>query len=161
MAACVSLFEIYVFKICSVLETTSSKCLKSVRGSGVDRLCKYLILALQDLGIDLDVANFEYLKEIRAAVRIRNALMHASGLLQVCRDRVGIMHIIDNYLYLHESDRRKTIIDDKRHIIHVVPTESGEQIIVGSLYAWRLAFYCRELIQLLCDELATRLVLPT
>ena len=157
LSALLSLLETYLFRLCVILESVSGRELTSIHSSGIDRLFKYLNLVSPDLSISLDVNSLAYHQQIRAALIIRNALVHASGILKMARNASSIEGIIKNHLYLHRKDRRKEIISDSRYTVRLIPGNYGDRIVVGYLFVWRYNIYCRDFFTTLCDRLTYEL----
>ena len=101
--------------------------------------------------------SLEYYSEIDAVSKIRNALVHASGILEICKNPNIIRSIIENHLYLHERDRREELISDRRYVIRLQAGSYGQQIITGPLFIWRSSGYCRDFFSNICEYFISKI----
>jgi hypothetical protein len=91
----ISIFETYCLMLCKVVERNGGLSLSECSGAGLARLFKFCSYA----GIDLERAVFR--QQVNVAIKIRNCLFHANGLLSWSRD---------------ETELRRTVA--KKHIFH-------------------------------------------
>jgi hypothetical protein len=73
--ALLSLFESYMFALCVGLQKSTPVKLSNVPGTGVNRLFKFL----EKVGVT--AGQVPLYPQVQAAIRIRNCLIHASGVL--------------------------------------------------------------------------------
>ena len=94
-----------------------------------------------------------YHAQILAAIKIRNCLMHASGILSWSKDEEDLRRIERSMLFLPKKDRewhRKNM--EVEPFVRVVSSSLGDRIVIQNIYACFLSSYLREHFMKLCVE---------
>lgn len=143
----VSLFESYLLLLASELQPHVVIKLHDIKGQGISRLFKFLRLA----GI-LPERLPLYL-QVQAAIKIRNCLTHASGVLDWSRENNDLRKIQSTGTYLspeHQSMR----LDKGRKFDEVIIGESahGDRLIVNNQYCHVLCSYLHTHFSALCEN---------
>lgn len=137
-----SLFESYLLLLAAELQAHTKVPLSSSKGQGVNKLFNYI----KSLGIKFE--EIPIYEQIQSAIRIRNCLAHASGMLSWSRDSHQLRIIQSNGLYLSREHRiMRTQQGREFHEILIVNTELGERISVDNKYchvlcSYLISFYC-------------------
>jgi hypothetical protein len=135
-----SVFEHHLHLHCKQIENSSSTKISDLRGNGVLRYFAYL------RQIGLDVGACVYYEQVCAAVTIRNAMLHANGLLELSRDSAKIKNIVKNRLYRPKSLRLSTEAEAEVSI-----TEAPHRIVVTNNYAHQANHYFRQFLLSISD----------
>jgi hypothetical protein len=140
--AAVSLLEAYFLRLCQVLETQTSQQLANFRGSGLSRLIGYLKYA------GLNPHNVHEWQQVDAALKIRNCLMHANGLLSWSRDATTLRTIVNSALYVPKEVRiRRKEGGKPSDEVVIVNSSLGDKLLITNDYAYEAAaqmrnFFC-------------------
>jgi len=135
----VSLFESYLLLFANEIERRTGKPISSVRGHGVNRLFNYF----RELGLALEkVENYH---QVQAAIKIRNCLAHASGLLKWSREAQELKRIQKSGSYLSKEHRkRRETSGGEYDEVQVVTSGLGERLQVNNEYAFIVTSYLSE-----------------
>jgi hypothetical protein len=148
----IALFETYCLILCDEAEKRTGRLVSSTRGSGLNRLFTYM----KDVGIDRSGA--ELREQIDAAIKIRNCVFHASGLLAWSREEVQLRAIVKKQSYLSPFHRkRRAASQDWREEVVIVSGPLGEQLQVANGYNHLLAYYLKTHFVDLCNRAASHL----
>lgn len=142
-----SLFEAYLLLLASELEKRTSIPTKSARGQGVNRLFNYF----KDIGINLD--QVEPYAQVEAAIKIRNCLTHASGLLTWSIEKQELKRLQKSGTYLskeHRSLRKNK--GGEYDEVRIVTSGLGERLQVNNEYAFVVSGYLRDFFIGLCQS---------
>ena len=88
--ALLSLFESYLLALCVGIQSSSTVQIKDIHGTGVGRLFKFL----GRLGVAAEDMSLH--QQIQAAIKIRNCLIHASGVLSWSTNNEGLLKYSTN-----------------------------------------------------------------
>ena len=142
-----SLFETYCLLLSEHLESLCGIQLKTVLGSGINRLFKHLL----QCGIKLDRVPLR--QEVLAAAKIRNCLFHASGLLSLSREEAELRNIVAQTKYMSREHRQKhQELEKVPNDVRIQSGLLGDQLIVTNDCAWLLCNYLRDYFLGLCEE---------
>lgn len=142
-----SLFEIYLLRLASVLEKITGNKLCTCKGQGVQRIFNFLkVCGIKPHSINL-------WPQIDAALKIRNCLTHASGLIEWSRDDKDIRRIVKSGTFLNK-DVRKRYKDVNGELDQVIIYTSafGDRIEISNNYAWLSCAYYRDFLIELCEK---------
>ncbi|MFZ3091064.1 MAG: hypothetical protein WA240_10650 [Nitrospirota bacterium] len=144
-----SLFESYLLIVAIELKKDTGIRTTSVSGSGINRIFNYF----RSGGIDLEA--IEPFHQIMAAIKIRNCLSHASGMLSWSKEEAELKRIQRSGMYL-SKDHRVLRKKNGRDFDEVRITNSGfgERIQVDNMYAFVLASYLRDYLIGVCQSAA-------
>ena len=141
-----SLFEVYMLRLARTLEEIVGKELKEASGQGVQRVLNFL----RDCGIRTN--EISLWPQIDAALKIRNCLAHADGLLQWSRDEQEIRRIARSGTFLKYQERaKKRTPQGEFYDVMIVSSDVGDRITISPLYAWLVTYYCRDYFIELCS----------
>jgi hypothetical protein len=143
----IALFETYSLMLCKEIDKRSGDSLSDVRGSGISRLFNFL----SQTGIDLK--NVPLNKQANVAIRIRNCLFHASGLINWSQDESELRRIIATYAFLSTDDlERRKKLKDPSNIVAIIPGILGDQLQITNTYAYIATCYLRNHFCHLCKQ---------
>jgi hypothetical protein len=94
------------------------------------------------------VTRLQLSTQVDAALKIRNCLMHASGLLAHSRDAEELRRILKSGTFLLREHRKE------KGLLRIVETGVGQRLQVANDYPWLLSSYLRDFFLDLC-QLAT------
>lgn len=142
-----SLFEIYLLRLSKELEKIIGNDLRSLNGQGVQRVFKFL----KTCGIKPD--SIRLWPQIDAAIKIRNCLSHASGLLEWSRDEKELRRIVKSGNFLCK-DNRKGYQEVHGGLDQVIIYASGfgDRIQISNNYAFLSCAYYRDFFIELCEK---------
>ncbi len=141
-----SLFESYILRFALMMEKYTGKKLEEMKGQGINRIFRYLRYS------GLQINNIKLWLQIDAALKIRNCLVHAHGILAWIRNENDLRRIIKGKIYLEKGSRKidRTEADFKDDLI-IVPSDLGDQIRISNNYAWTANYYYRNYFIDLCQ----------
>ena len=143
----ISLLESYLLLLAQKIETETGKQISTAKGTGINRFFSYL----RGAGLYIDAVEYYY--SIQAAVKIRNCLLHASGVLSWAKDRTEILRIARSGTFFEKDvleQRRKT--GKSLSEVRIVDTGFGERLQVDNMYAFIVSAYARDFVINLCSE---------
>ena len=142
-----SLYEAYLLLLAKEIENTTQINLNSARGQGVSKINNYFkIVGLQFKSVPL----FE---QVDAALKIRNCLFHASGILDWCKKPEQVVGIVDNLKFLSEAHRqRRETSGRKADEVIITTTKLGRRLEIINDYSFLVANYLRDYFVGLCIE---------
>ncbi len=141
-----SLFEIYLLQLAKVLEMRTGQPING-RNQGVTRYLDYL------RSLRVDTSAPALWPQVNAALKIRNCLMHASGLLTDSRDRVDLQRIVSGKIYLSTRHRSRSV-EEEGHMVAILHTPFGERLQITNYYAWLQTSYLRDYFLDICERAA-------
>lgn len=143
----VSLFESYLLLLASELQPHVTAQLRDVKGQGVSRLFKFFRLA------GMSPERIPLHEQVQAAIKIRNCLTHASGMLDWSRENDDLRKIQSTGAYL-SPEHRKMRLDKGREFDEVLLGESafGDRLIVDNQYCYVLCNYLHNYFSALCED---------
>ena len=150
--ALLSLFESYLLSLCVELQPHTAVQLNSIGGTGVNRLFKFLRrvgVAVEDLPLH---------QQVQAAIKIRNCLIHASGVLSWSHNNDDLRELQRTGAYLSPENQGVRTRQGGEYIyIHAAAV--GDRLMVRNEYCHVLCFYLRTYLVALCGE-AERITVP-
>jgi len=138
-----SLFEVYVLRLLHIVEKHCNKSLKEIRGQGIQRYFLYLH------SIGVETTDLPLWPQVDAAIKIRNCLMHASGILSSSRDEKELRRITASGTFLTSEHRRKR--GQAPEEVRIIRDDNGDRLQVANDYAWLLSAYFRDYFLDLCQ----------
>jgi len=134
-----SLFETYLLQLSIEIEKGTGVRVATVSGKGINRIFNFL----KSVGVEIE--NIDLFHQVVAAVKIRNCLSHASGILSWSKEEKELKRIQKDGLYLskHHREMRKSK-DGEFDEVRVVVAGFGERLQVENMYAFLLASYLRD-----------------
>jgi len=150
LAAVISFYETGLLRICFLLDKHIGISLDEVRGQGTPKFYGYLEKCLSMSGVDMET--FEHLEPVRNAFRIRNAFMHASGVLLYSPRRNEMKRIVDNALYLLPRIRSQEMSSEGERLVSIELGDKGEQLRISPKFVWNVSTYCSALLTTICDS---------
>lgn len=143
-----SLFEIYLLRLSKELEKITGNNLHSVGGQGVQRVFNFL------KACKIKPDSISLWPQIDAAIKIRNCLSHASGLLEWSRDEKELRRIVKSGTFL-SKDNRKKYQEAHRDLDQVILYASGfgDRIQISNNYSFLSCAYYRDFFVELCEKL--------
>ncbi len=142
-----SLFETYLLLLAKQVEQLANVELKNTKGQGLQRIFNFL----KGCGIQYNV--IQLWPQVDAAIKIRNCLTHANGLLEWSRDREELCRIIKRGIFLSKDHRKKCI--NKNGVYEeliLVNSDMGERIQPTNMYSWLANAYYRDYFMDLCNN---------
>jgi hypothetical protein len=143
--ALLSVFESYMLALCVDLQSLTGNELNNVRGSGINRLFKFL---RQVRIVPEDVPLYE---QVNAAIRIRNCVVHASGVLSWSHNNDELREIQRTGVYLSPQDRTRPTAQ-RGEYVYLLPSSLGDRISVRNEYCFILSAYLRTYFVALCEN---------
>ena len=142
----VSLFESYLLLLAGELQAHVTVQLRDVKGQGVSRLFKFF----RSVGVSPE--RIRLYEQVQAAIKIRNCLTHASGMLDWSRENDDLRNIQSTGAYL-SPEHRKMRLDKGREFDEVLLGESalGDRLIVDNQYCHVLCSYLHTYFSALCE----------
>ena len=135
-----SLFEHFLLRLCRAVETHTNQPLSDQKGNGVDRYLRFLGATLGPLNTS------EHYTEVGAAIVIRNALLHADGEIEVCRNRVRLQQIVSKKLYLARDHRAEKDSSDSSWHPTVSITGDPARLKINNDYSYIAAAYLKKFL---------------
>ena len=141
-----SLFEISNASLAQIIESRSTDRICNHKNQGLARIRNFY----ENHGINYKELRLH--RQVEAALKIRNCLYHANGLLILSREQTALRDIIRNNIYL-ENDTRERIKKMSAPIDYIEITSSniGEQILLKNEYAHIATAYFRDNFVELCS----------
>lgn len=126
-----SLYEAYLILLAKNIEEETGLELHSAPGQGVSRINNYFKI------IGLNYFTIKLYHQVEAALKIRNCLVHASGILSWSKEDKVIRQILASTTFLSRDhrDRRKK---NKANIneVNIVTSSSGDHLEITNEYSW-------------------------
>ncbi|MCP4487625.1 MAG: hypothetical protein GY820_09970 [Gammaproteobacteria bacterium] len=142
-----SLFESYVLLVCEEIEKEGGSKVRDTKHSGISRLFVYL----RQNGINLE--DCEVFPQITAAIKIRNCMMHASGMLAWSRESTELKRIQRSGLYLSKTHRQhRKNSKGKFNELKIIDSGFGERLQVANEYPHVLSSYLQDFVIFLCND---------
>jgi hypothetical protein len=145
--AVTSLFEMYVLRLATFAERSAKPRLCETKGNGVARSLAYL----RRVGIDTN--GIVPWPQVDAALKVRNCLVHAGGILQFSRDVLELRRIVKSQTFFTPKHRGTS--SSRR--VRLIKSELGYRVSITNEYVFVVCAYLRDYFMALCDE--TRKVL--
>ncbi|WP_340679607.1 hypothetical protein [Paraglaciecola sp.] len=121
--------------------------LNSDKGQGVSKINNYFKI------VGLEFKSVHLFEQVDAALKIRNCLFHASGILDWCKKPEQVVGIVDNLTFLSEAHRqRRKASDKKANEVIINTTKFGRRLEIINDYSFLVANYLRDYFVGLCIE---------
>jgi hypothetical protein len=143
--ALLSLFESYLLALCVGLQSGTTVQLNNIPGNGVNRLFHFL----EKLGVP--TKDSPLYPQVQAAIRIRNCLIHASGVLSLSNANRYLREIQLTGVYL-ATEHQHLRTDENRKYVCLQASPLGDRIMIGNDYCFLLCFYLRDYFVALCER---------
>jgi len=145
--AALSMLESSMLLLCDILQSNSGRDIRSENGSGINRLFAYL------KALGYDPAQVMPYDQVRAALTIRNCLMHANGLLSWAREHQAIREIVSKRTHLDPKTRSRCEASGYG-LSHVRLDDSplGERLVIENLYVHTCCGYLRDYFVSICKR---------
>lgn len=142
-----SLFETYLLRLAKELEKITGNALHAVKGQGVQRIFNFL------KACKIKPGSICLWPQIDAAIKIRNCLTHASGLLEWSRDDKELRRIVNSGTFLSKDNRKsyQKVYGNLDHV-KIYASVFGDRIQISNTYAWISCAYYRDFLIELCDK---------
>ena len=140
-----SLFEFHLLRLASTVEHRFQLKLREVNRTGIFRSLEYL----RKVGL-CDYERLKRWKQVEAAIEIRNALAHASGVLNHLKNEAKIRAFIKSGSFLDDNPAASRSHEQFDRCIKIVPSELGDRIQVGNEYPYILCFFLNEFFEVMC-----------
>jgi len=145
--AVASLYESYLMLLAKDIEKATGIELDSINGRGNSRLSNYF----KHVGINC--SSIELYHQVDAALKIRNCLVHASGILDWSKENNVLRQIYKSGTFLSKEHRRlRKSNGSALNEISIVKSELGERIQITNEYSWLSCWYFRDYFLGLCIE---------
>lgn len=141
----VSLFEFYLLQLGDKLQSSCGIQLESVKGQGVTKLFEYF------KKINLSPHKVPLYDQVQAALKIRNCLMHSSGMLAWDRYEKDLRRTLSSrtYLSLEDRNRRKAKGEISNEVL-IKESAVGDRLQVENMYSFIVSAYLRDYFFDLC-----------
>lgn len=133
-----SAFERHLLGFAKDVEQISGRPLKEVKGQGVSKLFRYL----GENGYD--PSKIAFYEQVDAFLTIRNALLHASGDLELCREAPKIKQIVQHSIFIERSRRAKGGLPDECGRPEAVII--ADRLLINNNLAFRAAAYFKQFL---------------
>jgi len=142
----VSLFESYLLLLAGELQPHVTIQLRDVKGLGVSRLFKFFRL------VGIFPEQLPLHEQVQAAIKIRNCLTHASGMLAWSRENDDLRNIQSSGAYL-SPEHRKMRRDQggQFHEVFIGESALGDRLAIENLYCHVLCSYLHTYYSALCE----------
>lgn len=142
-----SLFESYLLLLAEEIQKINSCQLSEVKGQGVSKLFTYF----KACGILPGAQPLH--EQVVAALKIRNCLMHASGMLSWSREASELRKIEKTMSFLsNEHRQRRKQIQDPQPLVTLIQSGLGDRIVVQIMYCHVLCGYLSQYFTSLCES---------
>jgi len=146
-AAC-SLFEVCLLRLVTSLQNQTGRELDQSNAQGVTRWLAFL----RSFGIEPDKCLLW--PQVDAAIKIRNCLVHAMGLLQHIRNSSEIRRIVESGIFLATEHRRTLSVEDEATArVGIKLTDLGDTLEINNAYSWIVLAYFRDYLLNLCNQI--------
>jgi len=143
--ALLSLFESYLLLLCFELQLYTTVQLNGIHGTGVNRFFKFLRrvgIAVEDLPLN---------QQVQAAIKIRNCLIHASGILSWSHNNDDLRELQQTGAYLSPENQGVRTRQGGEYI-YIHTSALGDRLMVRNEYCDVLCFYLRTYLVALCGK---------
>jgi hypothetical protein len=147
-----SLFESYLLLLADEIQPHVTVQFRDVKGQGVNRLFKFLRFA------EIYPERISLYEQVQAAIKIRNCLIHASGMLEWSRESDELRKIQFTGAYLSPK-HSKMRLDQGRKFDEVLLDDSalGQRLSVDNQYCHILCGYLHTYFSELCEDVRATL----
>jgi hypothetical protein len=143
-----SLFENYLLLLHQLAKKQIVVAEDLIRGQGATRCFNYF----KESGIA--IASINLYEQVQAAMRIRNCMVHAAGILSSSRETTELRRIQSKKIYLDPELRKKPIEDEE---VSIYKTTLGERLQITNSYSHLLCSYSRDFFINLCKAIDEKL----
>ncbi len=141
-----SLFEMYLLQLATDLQPFMKHRLDDTSGQGIARCLAFI----RRIGIDAN--KIELWPQVDAAVKVRNCLMHARGILLYSRHACEIRRMVKNRTFLTREHRKAGVVGaDALPRVEIVRSRLGDWLEITNGYSWIVCGYLYNYLLSLCD----------
>ncbi len=137
-----SLFEMYVLQLATLAQQSSRPRLDETKGYGVGRSLAYL----RRIGVGTN--GIALWPQVDAALKVRNCLVHARGILLYSREALELRRIVKNRTFLRLEHRGATA----SKVVRITKSGLGDRVAITNEYSWLACAYLRDYFMGLCEE---------
>jgi hypothetical protein len=141
----VSLFEAYLLSLAFELQPYLKVQLQDIRGKGATKLFRFF----KESGIAYETLQLH--QQVQCAIRIRNCLVHASGVLAWSGEGKGVLEVQRTGAYLSPEDRKRRLRSGTYDELYLQTSVFDDRLMVRNGYAHLLCLYFREYFAQLCQ----------
>lgn len=142
-----SVFESYLLLLAEEVQNLSGQQLGKVKGQGLSKLFTFF----KYCGLSLETAPLH--EQIVAALKIRNCLMHASGMLYWSKEAAELQRIVNTMSFLSSDHRqRRKQLKDAEPLVNIVQSGLGKRVVVQNMYNHVLCGYLSQYFVSLCES---------
>ncbi|MCG9114755.1 hypothetical protein LH428_02595 [Laribacter hongkongensis] len=147
-----SLFESYLLILTEKLQSNFGGGVASFKAKGMGRFWEFF----RRMGVAPEA--IELHEQVMVAIKIRNCMVHASGMLDWSHDNDALRGIHASGIFLSREDRKrrmelKGVFDE----IGIVQSFLGDRLVVNNSYCHRLCYYLQTYFSSLCEEVLIKL----
>jgi len=133
-----ALFEAYCLKLGKLIEQRTERSLLNVKGQGISRIFKFYSL------VGIEYVSLPFFEQIDCALKIRNCLVHAEGLLSWSRDEVALRRSVRDRIFVDPGRRLKRDASRSNpREVSIVSDTTGDRIRVTNDYAFDVVWYAK------------------
>jgi hypothetical protein len=136
----VSLLEFQTFRLTRIVVRRSAA---PARLRGIDTLFS----VLRQRGIIPE--SVDLWPQVQAAIKIRNVITHASGLIDLSSEATEIERIVLSQTYL-TTRSRQAVSDDAAPLMVIERSQAGNALRITNTFVWAAVAYCRDFFIGLC-----------
>jgi hypothetical protein len=142
--ATTSLYESYLLRLVHSIEKKTGVKINTMRGQGSSRINNYF------KHVGLDYASVDLYHQVDAALKIRNCLIHASGILSWSKESNNLQQIVTSNIFLSKTHRESKRKNTDTHEVMIVKSNFGDRIQITDKYPWLACWYFRDYFVGLC-----------
>lgn len=151
----ISTLETYLLLLSGELEVDTGHRVREARGQGIRKLLGYLGSA------GLAPQKIEFHEQIHSAIKVRNCLMHSSGMLDWSRESAELRKLHASKSYLSPQHRRMRRSQPKSFDeVLIVHSPLGDRLSISNGYSHIVCYYAMTYFQKLCLAARTRYEAP-
>lgn len=142
----VSLFESYLLLLAGEIQSPPDLMVRDVKGQGIGRLFKFFRIA----GIAPE--SLALSDQIQAAIKIRNCLAHASGMLDWARESAELRRIGSTGDYLSPEHKARRLVAGRAFDeVRIEESPFGDRLAVSNEYSHVVCSYLSSYFSTLCE----------
>jgi hypothetical protein len=133
-----ALFEAYCLKLGKLIEQRTEHSMQNVKGQGISRIFKFYSI------VGIKHTSLPFFEQLDCALKIRNCLVHAEGLLSWSRDEAALRKIIRDRTFLEPSRRsKKGTIKTRPPEVSIIADSIGDRVKITNDYAFDVVWYAK------------------
>jgi hypothetical protein len=133
-----ALFEAYCLKLVKLIEDRTEHRIHKVKGQGISRIFNFYSI------VGIKHTTLPFFEQLDCALKIRNCLVHAEGLLSWSRDEVALRKIVQDRIFTEPKRRSKE--RNKKSLslrVSVVDGVTGDRIKITNDYVFDVVWYAK------------------